>query len=259
MFRRSTTPFFSPYFLSLVLVAAWALVACGPKYPKCDSDSTCAEKGEVCVAGTCQQCRDDSNCSDGQQCNGGRCEAKPECSKNADCADNLVCKSGECKQECAENGDCGDGLKCSNNRCVDELACAGDGDCTNGMSCINARCSDAVNASTNLCIYPSIRFEFNRWTLSGDVKQQLQGVAACLKEKDAALTIEGHADERGTEEYNLALGERRARAVRDFLRRLGVSSSKLDVISKGELEPINPESNESAWTENRRADFIERQ
>ncbi len=255
MFRRLQT-----LSLSLLTAATLALVACGPTYPKCDTDANCADKGEVCVAGTCQQCRDDSNCAEGQQCNGGRCEAKPECTKNADCADNLVCKSGECKQECAADGDCGTGLKCSNNRCVDELACASDADCTGGMTCINARCStDAMNASTSLCIYPTVRFEFNRWSLSADVKEQLQGVAGCLKEKSVSLTIEGHADERGTEEYNLALGERRARAVRDYLRRLGVASSQLDVISKGELEPINPESNETAWSENRRADFVEPQ
>ena len=253
MFRRSST------FLSLLTAATLALVACGPTYPKCDSDSNCAEKGEVCVSGQCQQCRDDSNCSEGQQCAGGRCEAKPQCAKNADCQGNLVCKSGECKQECAATGDCGAGLKCSNNRCVDELACSGDGDCAAGMACINARCAQATaNASTSLCIYPTVRFEFNRWSLSGDVKSQLQEVASCLKEKAGSLTIEGHADERGTEEYNLALGERRARAVRDYLRRLGVNSGQLEVLSKGELEPTNPASNESAWAENRRADFVER-
>ena len=253
MFRRA-----HPIFLSLIVAATWAVAACAPTYPKCENDGHCSEKGEVCVSGTCQQCRDDSSCAEGQQCNGGRCEAKPECAKNADCTGNLICKSGQCKQECASNDECGDNLKCSNNRCVDAMACAGDGDCVSGMSCINARCSDASLASTSLCIYPPVRFDFNRWTLSSDVKAQLEGVASCLKEKSGSLTIEGHADERGTEEYNLALGERRARAVRDYLRRLGVSASQLDVISKGELEPLNPGSTEAAWAENRRADFVER-
>ena len=254
MFRRS-----SSFLLSLFALATWALVACAPTYPKCDTDANCSEKGEVCVSGTCQQCRDDSTCAAGQQCNAGRCEAKPECSKNADCSNNMVCKSGACKQECAADGECGTGMKCAENRCVNELACNGDADCSTGMSCINNLCSNAMNASASLCVYPTIRFAFNRWSLSADVKSQLEGVAACLKEKQGALTIEGHADERGTEEYNLALGERRARAVRDYLRRLGVSASQIDVLSKGELEPVNPSSNESAWAENRRADFVERQ
>ncbi|MEL7369765.1 MAG: OmpA family protein [Myxococcota bacterium] len=242
-----------------MIAATWALVACSPTYPKCDTDSHCADKGEVCVSGQCQQCRDDSSCGEGQQCNGGRCEAKPECSKNADCQGNLVCKSGACKQECAAAADCGDGMKCLANRCVDQLACNGDADCSGGMECVNARCSEPVNASSSLCVYPTVQFAFNRWALTADAQSKLEGVAACLKEKAGTLTIEGHADERGTEEYNLALGERRARAVRDYLRRLGVASNKLEVISKGELEPVNPASNETAWSENRRADFIEGQ
>lgn len=254
MVRRS-----SSLLLSLLIAALWALVACGPKYPQCDSDANCAEQGEVCVSGQCQQCRDDSNCEDGQQCNGGRCEAKPECSKNADCSGSLVCKSGQCTEECAEDGDCGAGLKCSNNRCVDQLACAGDGDCAEGMTCVNARCSGATEASARMCIYPTIRFDFNKYALSAEAKEGLQGVAECLKDKSVTLTIEGHCDERGTEEYNLALGESRAREVRKYLRRMGVSVSQLEVISKGELEPLNEGRTEAAYAENRRAEFIERQ
>ncbi|MEL0242749.1 MAG: OmpA family protein, partial [Pelagibacteraceae bacterium] len=63
----------------------------------------------------------------------------------------------------------------------------------------------------------------------------------------------GHADERGTREYNLALGERRANSVRDFLMSQGVSGSKITVISYGKERPVNPESSRLAWSQNRRA------
>ena len=69
------------------------------------------------------------------------------------------------------------------------------------------------------------------------------------------MVIEGHCDERGTEEYNLALGERRARSAYEFLILLGVDSERLEIISYGEERPLNPADNETAWAENRRAEF----
>jgi peptidoglycan-associated lipoprotein len=231
--------------------------SCGPKYPKCDKDEHCAEKGEVCVEGMCQQCRDDTNCEEGMTCKGGRCEPKSECSSDSDCTDNKVCRSGKCQIECQSDGDCGVGLKCQNNRCIDKLACASDADCAEGMSCISGRCG-VQNASRAMCDYPAVRFPFNEATLSEGVKSELQGVAECLKSKGGRVTIEGHCDERGTEEYNLALGDRRAREVRKYLVRLGVPENKLEILSKGENEPKSSASTEEGWSENRRAEFIER-
>jgi peptidoglycan-associated lipoprotein len=72
------------------------------------------------------------------------------------------------------------------------------------------------------------------------------------------LLIEGHADERGTVEYNLALGERRAQAARDYLATLGVDPSRLETISYGEERPVDPDRNELAWALNRRDHFIVR-
>ncbi len=70
------------------------------------------------------------------------------------------------------------------------------------------------------------------------------------------MTIEGHADERGTSEYNLALGEKRAQAVKDYLVGLGVSASRLSTISYGEERPLDPGHNELSWVLNRRAHFL---
>jgi peptidoglycan-associated lipoprotein len=245
---------------SLLLAGLFALAfgsACGPKYPKCETDEHCAEQSEVCVEGMCQQCRDDSNCQEGMACNGGRCEPKAECSTDTDCTDNKVCRSGKCQIECEADGDCGVGLKCQDNRCIDKLACNTDADCATGMSCISGRCG-VENASRAMCDYPTVQFAFNEATLSSDVKSGLQSVADCLKVKGGRITIEGHADERGTEEYNLALGDRRAREVRKYLVRLGVPEGKLEIISKGENEPKDSGHGEDAWTANRRAEFLER-
>jgi peptidoglycan-associated lipoprotein len=68
--------------------------------------------------------------------------------------------------------------------------------------------------------------------------------------------IQGHTDERGTREYNLALGERRAAAVRDYLQSLGVSASQLSIVSYGEERPVDPRSTEAAWAQNRRAELV---
>lgn len=240
------------------LIALIALTGCPPQYPKCETDEQCAEKGEVCVEGTCQQCRDDAQCEATEQCKGGRCEAKPECATNSDCSGNQICRSGKCQLECSANADCGSGLKCMNNRCVDPLACNTTSDCSAGMNCINGRCTAPTNAGIETCNYPTVRFEFNQAQLSAEVKQGLADVAACMKERGGTLLVEGHCDERGTEEYNLALGDRRARAVAGYLRSLGVPSSRMNIISKGETDPLNSGHDEAAWAENRRAAFIAR-
>jgi peptidoglycan-associated lipoprotein len=71
-----------------------------------------------------------------------------------------------------------------------------------------------------------------------------------------AVRVEGHADERGTEGYNLALGERRALSIREYLVNLGVPGTRVDTISYGESNPADPRSNEEAWRRNRRGEFV---
>ena len=70
------------------------------------------------------------------------------------------------------------------------------------------------------------------------------------------LVIEGHCDERGTNEYNMALGDRRARSARDFLVNLGVDASRISTVSYGEEKPADPGKTEEAWAKNRRAQFV---
>ena len=98
-------------------------------------------------------------------------------------------------------------------------------------------------------------FATNKSTLTTASRDTLRKQAAWMRAKGKALsfTIEGHADERGTREYNLALGERRANAVKDYLMTYGISGSRLSVISYGKERPVNSGSNPLAWSQNRRS------
>jgi len=96
-------------------------------------------------------------------------------------------------------------------------------------------------------------FAFDKSDLSADSRRTLERQAAWLKQwSNQRLTIEGHCDERGTREYNLALGERRANAVKDYLVAQGISASRLSTISYGKERPAVLGSNEAAWAQNRR-------
>ena len=97
-------------------------------------------------------------------------------------------------------------------------------------------------------------FATNKSTLTTASRDTLRKQAAWMrKKKDLTFSIEGHADERGTREYNLALGERRANAVKDYLMTYGISGSRLSTISYGKERPVNSGSDPLAWSQNRRS------
>ena len=97
-------------------------------------------------------------------------------------------------------------------------------------------------------------FATNKFSLTTAARDTLRKQSTWLrKNKDITVTIEGHADERGTREYNLALGERRANSAKDYLMTYGVSGKRLSVISYGKERPVNPASSPLAWSQNRRS------
>ena len=103
-------------------------------------------------------------------------------------------------------------------------------------------------------------FATNKSTLTTASRDTLRKQAAWMrKKKDLKFSIEGHADERGTREYNLALGERRANAVKDYLMTYGINGSRLSVISYGKERPVNSGSNPLAWSQNRRSVTVKAQ
>jgi peptidoglycan-associated lipoprotein len=102
-----------------------------------------------------------------------------------------------------------------------------------------------------------IFFDFDQYVLTPQAREILAGNAAYLKANpEVSVRIEGHCDERGSDEYNLSLGERRAQSAQKYLISLGIDSSRLDVISYGEEKPLDPGNNEEAWAKNRRAEFV---
>jgi len=102
-------------------------------------------------------------------------------------------------------------------------------------------------------------FGYDESTLSADAQSALSASATWLKGKDGAaynLLIEGHCDERGTEQYNLALGDKRANVVKEYLQTLGVDGARIRTVSYGEERPFDPGHDESAWQKNRRAHLV---
>jgi peptidoglycan-associated lipoprotein len=215
------------------------LAGCPPTYPNCSNDEQCKEHGQVCVQGQCQECATDANCKEGFVCQGNRCVPKPECTPTGN--------------------ECGPGRRCENGRCIDApvsrtSGCTADEDCPAGQKCEAGKCV-AGQASAGDCSYEPIRFEFNESSLTPDARSTLERIADCIKKQNARLTLEGHADERGTEEYNLQLSNRRADAVKRYLVTLGVTARNLETVGYGETRPAENASNEDAWAANRRVEL----
>jgi peptidoglycan-associated lipoprotein len=102
-----------------------------------------------------------------------------------------------------------------------------------------------------------IQFAFDDYSLSSQAKENLEKLAGWMKEADTAkIQVEGHTCEIGTNEYNLALGERRANSAKTYLEGLGVGTGRLSTISYGEERPLDPGHTEAARSKNRRAEFV---
>lgn len=102
-----------------------------------------------------------------------------------------------------------------------------------------------------------IHFDYNKFDLRpGDVEIMKRNLATLQENPGTVVKVEGHCDERGTVEYNLALGEKRAKAAMDYLVKMGVDASRLSIVSYGKERPVDPGHDEAAWAKNRRAEFV---
>ncbi|OGQ98213.1 MAG: peptidoglycan-associated lipoprotein [Deltaproteobacteria bacterium RIFOXYA12_FULL_61_11] len=114
-----------------------------------------------------------------------------------------------------------------------------------------------VSADQLASQFERIYFNYDEASLTSAARMSLKKNARLLMDNpEVSVTIEGHCDERGTNEYNLALGSRRAQSVRDYLIDLGVAESRLSTVSKGEEEPLVLEQTDAAFAQNRRAEFV---
>jgi peptidoglycan-associated lipoprotein len=119
------------------------------------------------------------------------------------------------------------------------------------------RFAEQAKTSREEFVNQDVLFAYDSFTLSNEAKATLEKKASWLAENpEAKVQIEGHCDERGTTAYNLALGERRAHATKQYLTALGINNSRLSTISYGEEAPIDPGHSEEAWSRNRRAHFM---
>jgi peptidoglycan-associated lipoprotein len=116
----------------------------------------------------------------------------------------------------------------------------------------------ATALDTVVATLDRVFFDFDSFVLTQTARDTLSKNAEYLikKQPNSRVLIEGHCDERGSDEYNLALGEKRARATRDYLVTLGVTANRLSVISYGEEKPLEQGQSEEAWAKNRRAEFL---
>jgi len=104
-----------------------------------------------------------------------------------------------------------------------------------------------------------VHFDFDKYDIRPDAARVLDANIDWMRSNpDAVVLVEGHCDERGTNEYNLALGERRARSTMNYLIAHGVSASRIKTISYGEERPVCMDRNETCWARNRRAHFLAR-
>jgi peptidoglycan-associated lipoprotein len=254
---RSTKPLWAAFMLTSVL----AFSGCGPSYPNCENDEHCKKKGEYCLDLKCVSCRTASHCPNAGtdtcvDCVAGACVRKQGCcSNNLDCQGGQKCSDAKCVVECAGDGDCTDGRICNEaGACVrpETAGCSSASDCGAGLECRNGKC---INSATGACELVSIGFEFNRSNLTQSAQDSIGANAKCLKEQGVkAVTVEGHCDERGTDAYNLELGNRRAKAVQRYLSQL-MRKTKVRTISYGKTQPLCSDAGEGCWSRNRRAEF----
>ena len=250
--------------LTAVFIAACSLIGCTPEYPKCEKDEHCNTDGHsgVCVNGMCQECGKDADCKDGFVCKDNKCAPKPECVEDGNCQAGFKCKDDRCVPECVSDGDCNGDQRCNAGRCQ-APECLSDADCEAGKRCgASGRCVDYLSndsSDPDACQLQVIRFGFDSYTMSDDGQKTAQTNAACIKSRQlGSVTLSGHCDERGTEEYNLHLGERRANAVKRYMNALGIDAGKLKTVSYGKERPANPGHSEAAYAENRRVEFSDR-
>ncbi len=242
------------------VVVLMTLSACGPKYPDCGSDKDCKDKGEFCFDKKCVKCVNKSQCAQMGPC--GYCNASKECARpkgmSGDCCSlDQDCQQGKCWKlpgadtgtcaQCLGEADCGPNMKCVQGNCVPNVECSGDADCGAGKKCENGKCVIA------LCEAKPVYFDFDEYAIRADARTALNNTYSCIKERGiTSISIEGNCDERGSDEYNLALGNRRANAAKKFLKGLGMKDKQMSTVSYGEERPACMSTGESCWTQNRR-------
>jgi len=232
---------------------ALALAGCGgPKNGECKKNEDCAAQegfGKVCVEGHCQECGQDVDCKAGFVCRSLRCVPRPECERPEDCGAGKTCEAGRCvaisvpppaaapvTPGCLSDAECGGGQTCEAGKCVAGQA------------------SECPASGGKLS---PVFFAFDQAVLTPEARANLEKDARCIKSRGfTKLTIEGNCDVRGTAEYNIQLGQRRAESAKKFLVNLGLPAKAIKVVSFGKERPVCSEQTEDCWSRCRRDDLL---
>ena len=226
----------------LVLLLALLAASCSdpPKKPGCKGDKDC-KNGLVCSENKCVECKADAQCPAGKKCSANACVVAPECTKDDQCPAGKVCQAGKCKA-CAADSECGPGGSCQAGACKRANKCTKDEDCADDEDCIDGYCKRA-GAGGNVgagCTLATVYFGFDDSSIQPSERDRLDANTACLeKTKGKSIYLYGHTDTSGTEEYNIALSERRAQSVADYMARLGADPARMQIVPKGETEPTS--------------------
>lgn len=228
-----------PLFLCLAFLVG---TGCGDKTKKpgsCKTEKDC-KPGQQCDNNKCVDCTEDAHCGKGQRCSANACIAAPQCTKDDQCPSGQVCQAGKCKP-CISNADCGPGGTCDAGACKRGTKCTKNEDCADDEDCIGGYCTKAGvggNVGPGGCQLATVYFGFDQSAIEQSERDRLDQNYQCMeKSKGKNIVLVGHTDTSGTEEYNIALSERRAQAVADYLSRLGADPAKMQVVPKGETEP----------------------
>lgn len=254
------TPSRPSFGILFVILGLWGLLltGCPTRKPgQCKTNKDC-KAGQKCVSGRCQACGTDADCGPGKTCKAGQCQKKPGyCTATKECPDGKVCRDHLC-QACAQDKECPSG-RCEKGRCAESMAgaCKEDDDCKDEEVCKAGKCVPAPKPYSGpaLCPLKTLYFAFNKAEIRPTDQKALEANARCiLSVKERKVHLNGYCDPRGTEEYNLALSNRRAQAVKSYLERLGVPGARLHVVPKGELEATG--TDEASWFKDRKVELI---
>jgi len=249
------------WLMASVIALVGALTTdCTPQgYPACRQDQDCKSALlETCIDGTCQNCTTNEDCDgmaplgqepfvclqfrcqpEGGELAGGGFGPGEPCTERGQCSQDLACKGGVCSN-CFEDIDC-EPLTCNlgSGRCAPPGLCENDDQCPmdeicDGGMCVFGELGDGGDGGP--CGLRAVFFAFDSDSLTSETEQELTSLAGCMKSESRTVYLEAHADNRGTEEYNILLTERRGTRVRRYLLDQGVDGEFLRVIAKGSLE-----------------------
>jgi peptidoglycan-associated lipoprotein len=239
--------------------------ACAAIPGYCSANKPCP-KDQVCRNNRCgPECSAEFPCPAGQKCDANKCVPDVDCSTNADCKKKYgdakpLCDNNVCIVEPAcgarSSKKCPPGQQCEGEKCVDIPGyCDANKPCPPGQECKDNRCVQ----SEVKCELGPVYFDFDKSEVRDDQKQAVSTNADCIKKKlekkqAQKVMIAGHCDERGTKEYNIALGERRWKALKDAYVAAGVAADSIEGISYGEEKPTCSEHKEDCWSKNRRSE-----